>query len=738
MEAKKIGCYVCSGCGLGEALDVKALEAVASKEQKIPHVRNHEFLCGDEGVAMIRQDMANDGINALVIAACSERVKSEVFQFDTALMDRVDLRDKVLWIQEVKEGDDTAEEDRQMMAEDYLRMGCVKVKKMDTPAPFLDSGFSKDVLVVGGGMSGLTAAREIAATGYNAILVEASGELGGKVAQMHKVSPTRPPYRDLQDNPVAALIAEVEGSERIRVFKNATIASTSGQPGLFDVVIKNGSGESTERVGSIIVSTGYDLYDPAKLDKSLGHGVSPDVVTSLEFEAMAKAGKIVRKSDGQPAKRVAFSLCAGQRDTAHLEYCSAACCVYSLKHALYLIEQYGDEASAYVLFKELRTPGQMEEFYRKVQEEGGVIIKGDVTKVEKGGSGGLTVQVDDKLLRGTETLDVDLLVLATGMTPSVDTTDPNDPSPVGAASDDSVRSVLNLQYRQGGSLPELKWGFPDSHFICFPYETRRTGIYVAGPARRPMGIGQAVTDATGAALKAIQVVESVARGAAVHPRSGDLSYPSFRPDGCTQCKRCTEECPFGAINEDEKGNPLFNPTRCRRCGTCMGACPQKIISFANYSVDMIGSMLKECDIPEEDEEKPRILVFACTNDAIPALDMVGRNRAALSPYIRIIPLRCMGSMSLVWIADAMSTGYDGVLLMGCRHGDDYQCHNVRGSALAENRLSKVSETLDRLQLESQRVKMVEVNIMDADTLPKVINDFVEEISGLDPNPYKEF
>ncbi len=737
MEAKKIGCYICTGCGIGEALDVDALEKVAAKEQKVPHVRNHEFLCGSEGVESIRQDMANEGINALVIAACSERVKSEAFQFGTALMDRVDLREKTLWVQQVEEGDDEAEEDRQMMAEDYIRMGCVKVKKMDTPEPFQDAGFSKDILVVGGGMAGLTAAKEIADTGYNAILVEKTGELGGKVAKMHKVSPTKPPYRDLQDNPVHALIAEVEGNSRIQVIKNASILKTAGAPGLFDVTIKNGSGETIQRVGSIVLGTGYDLYDPGKLDKSLGHGSSPDVITSLEFEEMAKAGQIVRKSDGQPAKRVAFSLCAGQRDKNHLEYCSGSCCVYSMKHALYLIEQYGAEASAYILFQELRTPGQMEEFYRKVQEEGGVIIKGDVKKVEKASSGGLSLEIDDKILRGTENMEVDLLVLATGMTPSIDTVDPDDPSPVGVEGD-AAQSVLNLQYRQGASLPELKWGFPDSHFICFPYETRRTGIYAAGPARRPMGIGQAVTDATGAALKAIQVVESVARGAAVHPRSGDLSYPSFREEGCTQCKRCTEECPFGAINEDDKGNPLFNPTRCRRCGTCMGACPQKIISFANYSVDMIGSMLKECEIPEEDEEKPRILVFACTNDAIPALDMVGKNGTALSPYIRVIPLRCMGSMSLVWIADAMSTGYDGILLMGCRHGEEYQCHNVRGSALAEIRLSKVSETLDRLQLESQRVKMVEVNIMDADTLPKVINDFVEEIGELDPNPYKEF
>jgi quinone-modifying oxidoreductase subunit QmoB len=737
MEAKKIGCYICTGCGIAEALNVAALEKIATKEQKLPVTRTHGFLCGAEGLQMIRDDIANEGVNALLIAACSHRVKTDEFErFGTPLLDRVDLRDKVLWVQDISSGKE-AKEDLQMMAADYLRMGSVKLKKMNVPDPFQDEGFSRDVLVVGGGIAGLTAAKEVAATGYRAILVEKGAALGGMVARMHKVSPTMPPYRVLEENPIQGLIAAVQGESRIKVYTNATIQSTKGAPGLFDVEIKNGDTVSTERVGSIILTTGYNLYDASKLDARLGYGVSPDVVTSLEFEEMAKAGQLVRKSDGKPAKRVLFSLCAGQRDANHLEYCSAACCTYSLKQALYVLEQQTDGA-AFMLFQEMRTPGQMEEFYRRVQEEGGVIIKGDVEQVGKGAAGGLSVQITDKLLRGKETLEVDLLVLATGMISTVDTQDPNKPSPVGQVAEETAKSVLNLEYRQGRSMPELKWGFPDSHFICFPYETRRTGIYAAGPARRPMGIAETVTDATGAALKAIQVVEAVAKGAAVHPRSGDLSYPSFRREGCTQCKRCTEECPFGAINEDDKGNPLFNPTRCRRCGTCMGACPQKIISFANYSVDMIGTMIKEVEVPPADDEKPRILVFACVNDAIPALDMVGQKRGALSPYIRIIPLRCMGSMNLVWIADAMSSGFDGIMLMGCRHGDDYQCHNVRGSALAEIRLSKVSETLNRLQLESSRVKMVEINIMDADQLPTIINEFAEQIGSMDLNPYKEF
>jgi quinone-modifying oxidoreductase subunit QmoB len=296
--------------------------------------------------------------------------------------------------------------------------------------------------------------------------------------------------------------------------------------------------------------------------------------------------------------------------------------------------------------------------------------------------------------------------------------------------------ILNLEYRQGPEIPALHNDFPDSHFICFPYETRRTGIYAAGCVRRPMGIANAVEDASGAVMKAIQCIEMTARGAAVHPRAGDMTFPEFAMQRCTQCKRCTVECPFGAINEDEKANPLPQPTRCRRCGVCMGACPERIISFKNYSVAMIGNMIKAIEVPEEDEEKPRILVLACENDAYPALDMAGLQRMTYNAWVRVIPLRCLGSMNLVWIADTLSKGIDGVLLLGCQHGDDYQCHFIRGSELADIRLSKVSETLNRLALESDRVRFETVSITDYNKLPALLDEFAATIDEVGPNPFK--
>ncbi|MEM5823836.1 MAG: hydrogenase iron-sulfur subunit, partial [Archaeoglobaceae archaeon] len=301
----------------------------------------------------------------------------------------------------------------------------------------------------------------------------------------------------------------------------------------------------------------------------------------------------------------------------------------------------------------------------------------------------------------------------------------------------------NLAYRQGPELPTLRYGFPDSNYICFPYESRRLGIYACGAVRAPMEIAAAMEDARGAALKAIQAVELVAEGKTTFPRTGDVDYPNFFLQRCTQCKRCTEECPFGALDEDERGTPMPNPLRCRRCGICFGACPERIISFKQYSVDQMSSAIKAIYVPDPnwDEtaaEKFRIVAFVCENDALPALDMASMNGVKLNPLVRFIPVRCLGSVNTVFIADALSKGIDGILLMGCKFGQDYQCHFIRGSELANRRMENVQETLQRLMLEKERVKVIEVSINDWDKIADIVNGFVEEIKQLGANPYKGF
>ncbi|MFC2132945.1 hydrogenase iron-sulfur subunit, partial [Bacteroidota bacterium] len=372
----------------------------------------------------------------------------------------------------------------------------------------------------------------------------------------------------------------------------------------------------------------------------------------------------------------------------------------------------------YIIYKDIRMPGMYENYYKEVQKDERIFFaKGTVASITEE-DGSLVVDVKDSFIDNEVFIRADMVVLATGMTPA-DTTD------------------LNLNYRLGKGLPLLKYDFPDSHFICFPYETRRTGIYAAGAVRAPLSVADSIDDASGAMLKAIQCVEAVKRGESVHPRSGDKSFPELYMERCTDCKRCTEECPFGMYDETEKGTPLPNPNRCRRCGICMGSCPERIISFSDYSINIISSMIKSIHIPDEFEEKPRILAFVCENDAYPAFDMAGLKGLEYSSFVRIIPVRCIGSINKVWISDALSQGFDGILQIGCKPGDDYQCHFIQGSELTEKRGENIQEALETMMLEPERIKTEFLEIDEYNRIPELINNYIEVIEEIGPNPFKE-
>lgn len=737
---KKIGVYICSGCGIGASMDLDALAATAS-EYKVEVCRQDPFLCGPEGVSRIGTDMEREGINCAVIAACSQRVMTDAFAFpQDKLIERVNLREQVAWTQP------PGEEDTLMMAQDALRMGIVRVKESEPPGPFIAENLSKRILVVGGGLTGMTAAKEAASAGYEIVLVEKEEKLGGYLNVAHRLPPSEPPYENLQEFNLEEMAASLATQPGITVYTHARVGSISGGPCAFDVEIQQNGSINSERVGSIILATGSVPYDASKL-AHLSYGASADVITAMDLEAMFKSAEVKKPSNGQPVKSVAFILCAGSRDPDHLPYCSSACCVESLKQAKYFKEA-DPQTQVYIFYKDIRSTGSYELLYKQLQKDGAIFVRGAVTGIDDDGSGGLMITSDDVLTRGPVMSEsVDLVVLATGMVPTSALGEPfkakapqegEEQQSLVPADSVIVSNLLNLQYRQGPELPALDYGFPDSHFICFPYESRRTGIYPAGTVRAPMDYERAKNDAMGAALKAIQCVEMTSQGKAVHPRAGDQSYPEFFMQRCTQCKRCTEECPFGAINEDEKANPLPNPTRCRRCGVCMGACPERIISFKNYSVGMIGSMIKSINVPDEYDEKPRILVLACENDAYPALDMAGIGRLSYNPWVRFLSVRCLGSMNLVSIADALSKGIDGILLLGCKHGNDYQCHFIKGSELASVRMSKIQETLTRLVLESDRVRLEQISIADYNRIPEILDSFAEKLQAIGPNPYKGY
>ncbi len=748
--AEKLGVYICGGCEIGKSLDLASL-AEHVKSSKVAGlckvVKTNPVLCSPEAVAEIEADIKANDLDGVTVCACSMRSKWDVFRFGKTQVERVALRELCVWSFK----DDPKVPDLQrLMAEDYVRMGITRLSKSDIPNPELPDT-NKTILVLGGGWTGLNAALYAASLGRDVVLVEKAQTLGGKAATMHKAFPFSAPYGKNVETGVDKLIAQVQANAKIKVVTGATLEKLEGAPGLYTATV---AGQAIP-VGAVVLAAGWQPGDTAHL-APLGYGKVKNVVTSSEFEAMAKAGAITRPSDGRPAQSVAFvldmELATGTVPDAsgavceppaplpegetqgfvyektesakHLAYSSEVSSLVALKQASYLREK-NPAGVAMVLYDHMMVPGINEKYYKAAQDDPGVMLsKAVVTAVAESGDQ-IAVKAKDTLLGEEIEILADLVVLPTAIVPVT-----------------AVEPTMNFVYRQGPHFPDLKLfdGFADSNYICFPYETRRTGVYAAGCVRQPMTMAMAQEDAAGAVLKAIQCMESINRGMAVHPRSGDVSFPVFNFVRCTQCKRCTEECPFGALDDDEKGTPKPNPTRCRRCGTCMGACPERVIKFDNYNVDQIGSTIKEVKVPDDMVKGgPRVVVLVCENDAMPALDMAAFRGKTWSPYVRFIPVRCLGSVNAIWVADAMSKGVDGVMMLGCKYGDDYQCHFVKGSELCSRRKENIAESLGRLGVEAERVEQYEVAIDDYDKIPDLIEKFMTEVvAKFGPNPFKGY
>ncbi|MBN2519142.1 MAG: CoB--CoM heterodisulfide reductase iron-sulfur subunit A family protein, partial [Bacteroidales bacterium] len=388
---KKIGIYICSGCEIGNCIDIDSLKNKISDKYPNIKIKSNSFLCSKDALSEINNDIEKENFEAIVVAACSPRVKVKEFNFSNNIIcERVNFREQIAWLHL------PMNEDTQMLAEDSLNMAIAKIKTISVPKPFIAENLNSDLLVVGGGITGITAAIEASKAGYSIVLIEKEKKIGGWSNYLYKQIPSEFSHTELQNPIIIEKIDEIENLKNIQIFTSSEIIEISGQPGEFIVKFLRDKQENTLKVGAIIWATGWKPYDANNLNH-LGYNKHSNIITNLEFEKMVNNRKILKPSDQKEPKSILFIQCAGSRDKNHLPYCSNYCCLTTLKQVVYITELI-PSALVYVIYNDIRTPGPYENFYKSVQNHDQVFFtKGDVSAINKINSN-LVLEINDSLI----------------------------------------------------------------------------------------------------------------------------------------------------------------------------------------------------------------------------------------------------------------------------------------------------------------------------------------------------
>jgi len=568
----RIGIFVCH-CGLNIAgtVDVQRVAETLLDYPGVAFATDYKYMCSDPGQELIQQAIGEHDLDGVIVAACSPAMHESTFRKTSAAaglnpyrVEIANIREQVAWPHQ-KEPEKATHK-----AIETVRSIVEKVRYDEPLAPFV-LPITERALVVGGGIAGLTAALEIADAGYPVILVERSARLGGRMAQLSRL------YLNFDDSGdlLAERVEAVAHHPLIQVLTNAEVTEFEGYVGNFTATVGSGletsgqgEGESALRtfdIGAVVLATGYDLYSPTNLPE-YGGGRYPDVVDSLQFEAMVKAGEIRCPSDGRVPRQVVWVQCAGSRDpNLHRPYCSKICCMYVAKQSA-AYRRAVPEGQAYVFYIDIRSQGRgYDEFVQQVMEELGVVyLRGKASRIIER-DGRLEVWGVDTLSGLAVRAEADLVVLAMAVVPS--------------AGSEALGRLMRVATDESGF-------FAEAHPKLRPVESPTAGVYLAGAAQFPKDIPETVAQASGAAAKVLQLF-------AQREMVAEPTVAVVDEELCSGCGRCVEACPYGARElHPWKKLATVNAALCQSCGACAVACRNKATSMRNLAPAQVLAMVE--------------------------------------------------------------------------------------------------------------------------------------------------
>ncbi len=548
-DTLRIGVFICDcGSNIAGHLDCKAVTEFAATLPGVVYAKENLYTCSESGVAEIQKAIKENNLNRVVVASCSPRTHQPLFASSCAqaglnsyLFEMVNIRDQCSWVHMGKREQATAK------AKDLVRMGVAKSTFLE-PQQEIEADIIPRVLVIGGGVAGLSAVESLAGMGLEAVLVERETELGGLLRQLNRLAPEVDSALDR----ISAIIEKVTSLSNVTVYTGSELEEVSGYIGNFELTIthKDG-GKSQEKVGCIVVATGAVPFQPLGMYGYDGK----TVITQLELEEQLKNGTF-------NAKNVVMIQCVGSRSPER-EYCSRICCMTAVKNAL-LIKEQNPAAEVHILYRDIQMYGAEKEqmlWDARSQEVRFDVYKVDQPPVVENGR----VRFYQSLMGETIEIPSDLVVLSTPLIAREDA--PN------------LSQLMRISIDQYGF-------FLEAHVKLRPLDFATDGIFVCGSAHYPATVEESRSQGFGAAARVATILfkDKLVISAIV---------AEINPETCVGCKGCMEMCPYEAIRYVPEENICeVNKILCKGCGACAATCPSQSALLKGFNPQQLLSQIR--------------------------------------------------------------------------------------------------------------------------------------------------